>query len=68
MPGADAPADEPRWVFRHVEGVVYILAAVTYIAASLVWKGLLNWIVGPAWLLVWVGCSMPLIRRSRAGL
>ncbi len=32
------------------EAVWYGVAAVTYIAASIVEKGLLNWLIGPAWL------------------
>jgi len=28
----------------------YLVAAVTYVAASLLEKGLLNWFIGPAWL------------------
>jgi hypothetical protein len=30
--------------------VWYLVAAVTYIAAAIAEKGLLNWLVGPAWL------------------
>jgi hypothetical protein len=35
----------------------YVFAGVTYIGASLAQKGLLNWFVGPAWLVavVWFG-------------
>lgn len=32
------------------EAVWYLVAAVTYVAASLLQKGLLNWFVGPVWL------------------
>jgi hypothetical protein len=28
----------------------YVVATVTYVAASLVEKSLLNWLVGPVWL------------------
>lgn len=28
----------------------YLVAAVSYVAASVLEKGLLNWLIGPAWL------------------
>ena len=34
------------------EVVWYLVAAVTYVAASLVEKSLLNWLIGPLWLVV----------------
>ncbi len=35
----------------------YLIAAVTYVGASIAHKGVLNWIIGPAWLVltVWWG-------------
>jgi hypothetical protein len=32
------------------EALWYLVATVTYIAAAIAEKGLLNWLVGPAWL------------------
>ena len=32
------------------EAVWYLVAAVTYVGASLLEKGLLNWLIGPVWL------------------
>ena len=32
------------------QAVWYVVAAVTYIGVGIYHKGLLNWIVGPAWL------------------
>ena len=32
------------------EALWYLVAGVTYIGASLLQKGLLNWLVGPLWL------------------
>jgi hypothetical protein len=32
-----------------------LLAAATYVALSVYHKWLLNWIVGPLWLVTWVG-------------
>jgi len=48
------------------ELVVYALAGVSYIVAGLAWKGLLNWIVGPLWIVVWVWFVPPLLDRLRA--
>jgi hypothetical protein len=38
----------------------YGLAAATYVAASIVQKGLSNWFVGPIWLVtvVWLGPAL----------
>ncbi|MGH9185531.1 MAG: hypothetical protein ACRD0U_06935 [Acidimicrobiales bacterium] len=63
MPGGrSTDPDAPFWR-RHQEGLVYLGAAVTYIAACLVWKGLLNWIVGPAWVIAWVWLVSPQLDR-----
>ncbi len=43
----------------------YGLAAVTYIGASIVEKGLLNWLVGPAWLVAVVWGGPVLVERLR---
>lgn len=48
---------------RMRDGYVYAAAAVTYIVAGLAWKALLNWIVGPLWLLVFVWLVPPLLDR-----
>ncbi len=39
---------------RRAEAALYASAAVSYIATGLFYKGVLNWIVGPLWLVVWV--------------
>jgi hypothetical protein len=39
---------------KAVDFTLYALAAVTYIVASIYNKWLLDWIVGPAWLVAWV--------------
>jgi hypothetical protein len=46
----------------------YVVAAITYIGASIAHKSLLNWIVGPAWLVlvVWLGPALAdRLRRER---
>jgi len=44
--------------------VWYAVAGITYIGAATVEKGLLNWLVGPAWLVAVVTFG-PLGRRRR---
>lgn len=45
---ADArPDGEPR---RYL--IVYAVAAVSYIGLGVIQKGILNWVVGPIWLIV----------------
>ena len=41
----------------------YLVAAVTYIGASLVQKSLLNWLVGPVWLVAVVTLGPPATDR-----
>jgi energy-converting hydrogenase Eha subunit G len=43
----------------------YGFAGVTYIAASIVEKGLLNWIIGPLWLVAVVMAGPALVDRVR---
>jgi len=43
------------WVpSKWVDVVLYVTAGVTYIGFSIYNKWLLDWIVGPAWLIAWV--------------
>ena len=44
----------------------YVLAAFSYIAAGIWQKGLLNWFVGPAWLVAVVVLGPALLDRLRA--
>jgi hypothetical protein len=37
-----------------VDFILYALAAVTYIVASIYNKWLLDWVIGPLWLVAWV--------------
>lgn len=45
------------------DAIVYVLAAVTYIVAGIAYKPLLNWIVGPLWLVAFVAIDDRLRRR-----
>jgi hypothetical protein len=43
------------WVpSKRVDVLLYLTAGVTYIGLSIYNKWLLDWIVGPAWLVAWV--------------
>lgn len=48
--------EDPRWYTSRVEVALYLLAAVTYIGFGMFHKFLLNWIIGPLWLIavVWL--------------
>jgi hypothetical protein len=52
----------PFWA-RHIEGLVYVLAGATYIPISIAQKFLLDWIVGPAWLLIFIWIVLPPLQR-----
>lgn len=54
-----------RRLSRREEIIWYGVAAVTYVAASIVEKGLLNWIVGPLWLVAVVWGGPALVDRLR---
>jgi len=43
----------------------YLVAAVSYIAVSLLQKGILNWVVGPLWLVAVVVFGPALVDRVR---
>jgi hypothetical protein len=54
-----------RRLSRGEEAFWYLFAAVTYIAAAVVEKGLLNWLVGPAWLVLTLWWGPALVDRVR---
>lgn len=43
----------------------YLVAALSYIVAGLAQKGLLNWVVGPLWLVAVVVAGPALVDRIR---
>lgn len=45
---------EPPWWNRRTEALVYLLAGVSYVALGVFHKWLLNWIIGPLWLVAFV--------------
>ena len=63
MSASDGPSDprpggarrgDPVWYSRQVELVLYLSAAATYVGLAMFHKFLLNWIIGPLWLVAWV--------------
>jgi hypothetical protein len=56
-----------RFLRDHEQGVLTVLAGVTYVVAS-IWisKALLNWIVGPLWLVAWCW-GVPALGRAWRG-
>ena len=60
-------SDAPVRAERRSDALLYFAAAVTYIAASMYEKFLLNWIIGPLWLVAFV-VIVPAIGRAFARL
>ena len=63
-------ADDPPWYTRRIELVLYVLAGVTYVGFGMFHKFLLNWIIGPVWLVAWVWAvpaAIERVRRTRRG-
>ncbi len=46
------------------EAFWYLAAAITYIGASLLEKGLLNWLIGPVWLVAVVTLGPVAVDRA----
>jgi hypothetical protein len=59
----DAPARARREPSR--DWILYLLAAITYIAAGIYEKFFLNWVMGPIWLVAWVSLVPAIGRRLR---
>ena len=54
-----------RRLSRREEAGWYLVAAVTYVGASLLEKGLLNWLIGPGWLVAVVTFGPVAVDRLR---
>lgn len=52
---------------RRETGAWYAIAFVTYVGAALSQKALLNWVLGPAWVVAVVTGGPVLWRRTRRG-
>jgi hypothetical protein len=57
---------DPAWYTRRIELALYVLAGVTYVGLGMFHKFLLNWIIGPIWLVAWVWAVPAVVERVRA--
>jgi hypothetical protein len=60
--------DDPAWYTGWFELALYLLAGVTYIGFGMFHKFLLNWIIGPVWLVTWVWFVPAVIEAVRRRL
>jgi hypothetical protein len=58
-------ADDPRWLTRRGELALYLAAGVSYVGLAMFHKFLLNWIIGPLWLVAWVWLVPTLLEGAR---
>lgn len=56
---------DPAWYTRRIELSLYVLAGVTYVVLGMYYKWLLNWVVGPVWLVTWIWAGPLLLDRLR---
>jgi len=65
-PGAPSkPTRAPGAPSKAVDVFLYASAAITYVGLSIYNKWLLDWIVGPFWLVAWVWGLPALVRLVR---
>lgn len=58
---------DPAWYTRRIELALYVLAGMSYVVLGLFHKFLLNWIIGPVWLVAWIWAVPALVERIRRG-
>jgi hypothetical protein len=56
---------DPAWYTRRFELGLYVLAGTTYVVLGVFNKWLLNWIIGPIWLVGWIWAAPAVIDRFR---
>lgn len=56
---------DPSWYTRRFELALYVVSGVTYVGFGIFNKWLLNWIIGPAWLVVWIWAVPAIVDRVR---
>jgi len=64
-PPAPGTPSKPNTPSKYVDFLLYAAAAVSYITLSIYNKWLLDWIVGPFWLLAWVWGLPALVKLVR---
>ncbi len=66
--GLSAPTGrpgDPPWYTLRFELVLYLLAGLTYVGFGIFHKFLLNWIIGPVWLVAWIWAVPAVVDRLR---
>ncbi|HEV7524103.1 MAG TPA: hypothetical protein VGP92_04020 [Acidimicrobiia bacterium] len=63
--GRPARPSAPGTPSKYVDFFLYASAAVTYVTLSIYNKWLLDWIVGPLWLVAWVWGLPALVKLAR---
>lgn len=56
---------DPAWYTRRFELGLYLVAGIVYVGFGMFNKWLLNWVVGPVWLVAWVWLVPAVIDRVR---
>ncbi|MGK2948736.1 MAG: hypothetical protein ACSLFP_09190 [Acidimicrobiales bacterium] len=56
---------DPDWYTRRLELALYVVAGATYVGLGIFHKFLLNWVIGPVWLVVWVWAVPAIVDRVR---
>ena len=64
-PSLPAPSPAPDAPSKYIDFFLYASAAVTYVTLAIYNKWLLDWIVGPLWLVAWVWGLPALVRLIR---
>ena len=64
-PPAPGTPSKPETPSKYVDFLLYAAAAVSYITLSIYNKWLLDWIVGPFWLVAWVWGLPALVKLVR---
>jgi uncharacterized membrane-anchored protein len=54
---------DPAWYTRRIELALYVLAAASYIGLGIFHKFLLNWVIGPLWLVAWIWAAPAIVDR-----
>ena len=64
-PSLPAPPPAPDAPSKYVDFFLYASAAITYVTLAIYNKWLLDWIVGPFWLVAWVWGLPALVKLVR---
>jgi uncharacterized membrane-anchored protein len=56
---------DPDWYTRRIELALYVAAGVSYVVVGMYFKFLLNWVIGPVWLVTWIWAVPALVERLR---